>query len=58
MNYDMERMRKDLLDYFGTAMMSGFSMAMVDVLTIERSSDAELLKIAERTGMDIRRYRL
>ena len=58
MNYDMERIRKDLLDYFGTAMMSGFSIAMVDVLTIERSSDAELLKIAEKAGIDIRRYRL
>ena len=39
MNIDIEKLRKDLIDYFGTAMASGFGMAVMDLTRVERSSD-------------------
>ena len=53
---DTERLRSDLMDYFGTAMAGGFPMAVIDLSRIERASDQELVEIARRNGMDLRKY--
>ena len=54
MNYN--QLRSDLIDYFGTAMSSGFPMAVIELSDVERASDAELVRIARRAGFDLRKY--
>ena len=53
---DVDNLRAYLLDYCGTAMMSGFPAAVLDVADIERASGEELCRIAERMGIDLRRF--
>ena len=58
MNYDFERLRYDLLDYFGTASFGGFPMAMVDLSDVERASNEQLLHIAMQNGFNLSMYKL
>ena len=44
------------MDYFGSAMFSGFPMAMLDVDRVETASDDTLIKIARECGFDLSRY--
>lgn len=53
---DIDALRAYLLDYCGTAMFSGFPAAVLDVADIERASGEELCRIAERLGVDLRRF--
>ena len=54
--YNLRKLKKDLMDYFGTAMNSGFSMAVIDLSDIEKMSDEELLNYAVKNGVDIEKY--
>ena len=58
MNYriDTERLRRDMMDYYGTAMFSGFPMAVFDLSRIERASDEELIEIAQNNGVELGEY--
>lgn len=58
MNYriDTERLRRDMMDYYGTAMFSGFPMAVFDLSRIERASDEELIEIALNNGVELGEY--
>ncbi len=49
-------LRAYLLDYCGTAMVSGFPAALLDVADVERASGRELCQMAERMGVDLRRF--
>ena len=42
--------------YCGSAMMSGFPAALLDVVDVERASGEELCRMAERMGIDLRRF--
>ena len=53
---DIDALRAYLLDYCGTAMFSGFPVAVLDVTDMERASGEELCRIAERLGVDLRRF--
>ena len=53
---DIDALRAYLRDYCGTAMFSGFPVAVLDVVDIERASGEELCRIAERLGVDLRRF--
>lgn len=53
---DIERLRSDLIDYFGTAFTTGFGMAVMDIVKIQRASDEELVSIAEECNFDLQRY--
>ena len=55
---DVDELRDYLLDYYGTAMMSGFPAAVLDVADIERASGHELCRIAESMGVDLRKFTL
>ena len=57
MNIDFEKLRKDLIDYFGTA-LGLFPMAMMDISRVEQASEQELIKIAKQNSFDLRRYQL
>lgn len=54
-NIDFERLREDLIDYFGTAMMQ-FPMAMMDLSKVENASCEELIMIARKCKFDLSKY--
>ncbi len=56
MELDIDRLRKDLMDKYGTAMFSGFPAAVMDLSRIERMSDREILETAEKQGIDLNKY--
>lgn len=56
MNIDFERLRQDLIDYFGTAMTIGFGAAIIDISKIENASNEELINIAKQNGFNINNY--
>ena len=56
MELDIDRLRKDLMDKYGTAMFSGFPAAVMELSRIERMSDREILETAEKQGIDLNKY--
>ena len=56
MNIDFERLRQDLIDYFGTAMTIGFGAAIIDISKVENASNEELINIAKQNGFNINNY--
>ena len=53
---DVDALRDYLLDYCGSAMMSGFPAAVLDVADIEHASGEALCRIAEGVGVDLSRF--
>ena len=53
---DVDALRSYLLDYCGTAMMSGFPAAVLDVADIQHASGQKLCRIAEQMGIDLRKF--
>ena len=53
---DTERLRRDLEDNYGTAMASGFPMAMMEMSEVEKASDRELIEMARETHADLSKY--
>ena len=45
---DVSRLRRDMKDYYGTAMFNGFPMAVMDLSKVERMSDRELVELAQK----------
>ena len=55
-NVDIDRLRDDLEDYFGTAMFSGNPQAMIELEEVKRASAQKLISIAQRCGFNINKY--
>ena len=53
---DISRLRRDMKDYYGTAMFNGFPMAVMDLSKVERMSDRDLIELAQKNGVDLRKY--
>ena len=53
---DFERLREDLVDYFGSAMFNGFPAAVIDVTQVETASNEQLIQIAQSNGFDLNNY--
>ena len=53
---DVNRLRRDMKDYYGTAMFNGFPVAVMDLSRVERLSDSELVELAQKNGVDLRKY--
>lgn len=53
---DIERLRRDLIDYFGTAMYNGSPQAQILLSKVENASPNELISIAINNGFDINDY--
>lgn len=49
-------LKKDLINYFGTAMSSGNPMAIIELSTVETGSEQQLLEIAVKNGFDLTEY--
>ena len=55
MNIDYQKLREDLIDYFGSA-MGLFPVAVIDVIRIENATNDELVQIAIENGFDLNDY--
>ena len=53
---DYDRLRSDLMDYYGTAMVGGFPMAVIELGQVERASEAELIRIAQKEKYNLNKY--
>ncbi len=53
---DIDRLREDLEDYFGTAMFNGNPQAMMELEEVKRASEQELISLARRCGFNINDY--
>lgn len=55
MEIDIERLRQDLINYFGTA--NGYNpMAVIDLAQVERVSDDKIIRIAKNNNFDLEDY--
>ncbi|MBQ8427547.1 MAG: hypothetical protein IJX16_07320 [Clostridia bacterium] len=57
MNIDFDKLREDLIDYFGTA-MGTFPIAVMNVAEVESASDRELISIATQNGFNLEDYEI
>ena len=53
---DTECLRRDIEDDYGSAMSSGFPMAMMEMAEVERASDRELIEMAREKRVDLTKY--
>ncbi len=53
---DTNRLRNDMMDHYGSAVYSGFPMAQADLIHVQRASDAELIREAQKSGFDLNKY--
>ena len=50
---DVKYIRAQLRDYYGTAMASGFPMAVMELSEVDSMSDDEVIEKAEELGLEI-----
>ncbi len=55
MEFDYEKLREDLIDYYGTASIYNH-MAILDIGYVEIANGNELLRIAQNNGFDLNKY--
>ncbi|MBP0986100.1 MAG: hypothetical protein J6P39_03725 [Oscillospiraceae bacterium] len=48
---ETEELREKLTDYYGTAMVNGFPMAMADLNGLDSMDDEEIRELAEELGI-------
>jgi len=53
---DVDRLRRDLKDYYGTAMFNASPLAVMELSKVERASDHEIVEMARENGVDLRKY--
>ena len=59
MTIDAEKLRKDLKEAcLGAFFGGGFGGALVEAADVERATPQELLKIAERMGVNLKKYQI
>ena len=46
-----EDLRKELKDYYGTAMFNGNPMAVMELSRVDNASDAELERLSRQAGL-------
>lgn len=55
-NIDYNRLREDLIEYFGTAMFNGFPLAIIEISKIEYATDEELIDMAQKNNFNLEKY--
>ena len=53
---DYERLRLDLMNYYGTAGASGMPQAIIELSNVERANFYELINIARENNININDY--
>ena len=54
---DYEKLREDLIDYYGTASYNGFPMAIIELSNVENASYEELINIAIKNNFNLNNYK-
>lgn len=52
---DIEKLRNDLMDYFGTS-MGFYLVATMDLIKVENATAEELINIAMKNNFDLNKY--
>jgi succinyl-CoA synthetase beta subunit len=55
-NIDIDSLRRDLIDYYTSAMFMVSPIALMDVTKVENASDDELIQIAIDNRFDLNKY--
>ncbi len=55
MEFDYEKLRSDLIDFYGTASIYN-PIAMYDIGLVERANGNELLRVAQNNGFNLNDY--
>lgn len=56
---DMERLRKDLKEEcMGAFFGGGFGAALIESFDVDRALPEELIEMAQRQGIDLRKYQM
>ena len=53
---DVNRLRRDMKDNYGTAMFNGFPMAIMDVTKVEKATDQEIISMARKQNINLSKY--
>jgi len=53
---DTTKLRRDLMNFYGTALFAGFDAALEYLLKIDKESEEELIKRAIKEGMNMQKY--
>ena len=53
---DVDKLREDMEENYGSAMFDGFTMAAMEFSMVEDMSDQELVEFARENGVDLRKY--
>lgn len=56
MNVDVEKLRKDLIDYFTSAKFIVSPIALLDLIKVKKASDDMIIKIALDNNFDLEKY--
>lgn len=55
-NINILKLKKDLMDYFGTAVFNGMPNAMIELSKISNASDSQIINLALNIGFDLSEY--
>ena len=53
---NVEKLRNDLIDYYGTAMFNTSPLAIIELSKVEKASNYEIIKIAKNNNFDLNKY--
>lgn len=56
MEINIDKLREDLIDYFGTAMYNASPLAIIELSKVENASPQELINIAIKNNFDLTEY--
>jgi len=54
---NIEKLRNDLIDYYGTAMFNASPLAILELTKIKNASDNEIINIAIKNNFDLNKYK-
>lgn len=55
---DIEKLREDLIDYYGTAMFNSSPLAVMELTKVENATPEELIQIALKNKIDLSNYQI
>ena len=55
-NINILKLKKDLMDYFGTAVFSGMPNVVIELSKISNASDSQIINLALNIGFDLSEY--
>lgn len=54
---NIELLRRDLMNHYGTALFAGFDGALADLIEVDKETEEEIILRAEKIGIDVQKYK-